>query len=177
MGRYPLVVYLYSNLDHPNKWQNIIHRLLISPAKWTHIGISVGQAHFFFTHTQGSVVTTNKAVFKLMKPHTLLFLPSVEITLEKLKEIMPKYPSYSRWDMFYYGLARFIPIKYVGYTRPKSCGDGACEVLNRLGIPVPAFDGYNIENIRRWLHENNFVLWESRYRQNNNSKGTDGPSI
>jgi hypothetical protein len=178
MGRYPLIVYFYNNLAHSKQWQNIGHRVLIGRAKWTHIGVSIGQAHFFFTHTQGSVVTTNKAVFKFMKPHTLLFLGNVDITIDRLRTIMPKYTPYSKWDMFLYGLVKFFPwVKHLGYTRPKLCGDGTCEVLNGIGIPIPPFDGYNLEKIRRWLHENNFVLWESRYRQNNNSKGTDGPSV
>ena len=177
MGRYPLVVLLYKDRSG-KKSHRFLWRFLCPFIVYTHVGIAVGDAHYWFAMSKGSYLTTNKAIHKIRTFDTCLFLGFVEVNKEILKDSIPTYPPYRPIDLIKWGVARHFKVfNYFGCKRPKLCTDMVCNVLNFYNIPIPNYGGQRIGKIRRWLYENNFVLWEGRYRKDDNSKRTNGSSV
>lgn len=153
-------------------------RLLCPLIKYTHVGVAVGDAHYWYSMEKGAYLTTNKAIHKMRTFDTCIFLGFVLADKETIIKSVPNYPPYRPIDLIKWGFVRnFKWFNYFGYKRPYFCNDMVCNVLNFYGIPIPNYGGQRIGKIRRWLYENNFVLWEGRYRKNNNCKGADGPSV
>tara|TARA_R100000664_G_scaffold9791_1_gene16302 strand:- start:40426 stop:40968 length:543 start_codon:yes stop_codon:yes gene_type:complete len=180
MGRYPLVVFFYKTSKKEPLWARIAFKVLAPRMTHTHAGISVGPCHYWFgVNKKYPYLTTNKAVHKIKKFDLFMYLGDVESSLEKVEQDLPRYDgNYSFFVLAKWGVVKhFKWLNYLGVKRPKTCADLVCDVLNKNGIPIPSYGGDSLNKIRRWLYENNFVLWEGRYRKDNDSKGTDASSV
>ena len=106
--------------------------------KYTHVGLAIGDAHFFFNKSNGSKVCSNKAVNKIKECDDLLFLGYVETDLKEIKEACPNYGPFTAFQGFCWGIvSNFKWFNYFGCKRVYFCNDVVCRVLNFYGIPIP----------------------------------------
>ena len=143
MGRYPLIVNFYGGFGNL-RWHKLF-KILFSSERFYHIGIRIGDTEVFTVP---------------YKQPRVLYLGHVNTTPDNLNDLIPE---------------NFLPIHpaiicaciFLEHTLfcpwvPKSCFSLVCVILNKLGIEVPLTSSPT--KIRRWLDENNFILWQGSSR-------------